>query len=537
MSQPDPYNPFFNFEEESDDLVAGRTPIRPDALDAELAAIALSLSEIIFNLGIIQRDDTALRDGIVTPISLSEATLTLLGSSAGSRWTPRGLWLTATAYELYDFVEDTGSSYLCLVDHTSGVFATDHAAGKWMLVGQALGSLTAADVPFVGAGTIAASNVQAAIEEAASEAAQKSANGSDFSSAATVRSNLGVVAKAGDTFTGPVGFDAGSQTGAVNVGLKVDINTPNAGDMTITLTGADGNALSASNPASIPLRSSASGTGTQSSELVTSPVTLVVPNGARLGAQDNEPVKLWLIAGEAGALAVANPVAGNAFNVLRFDTNSIQRLGVSAIGTGSDSGQTFYANSSDSTFQYCVIGNLYWPAGMATAGVWGTAPTSINLWQPGLPLPGDIIQTQYGAFDSGVATGATPVPNDNTTPTSSEGDQYMNLPTFAAGRGNIVDYEALGHFATSNTDTGITMFIRRNGSTVAVARGSRPATAGVVSQVRAHFREICTINGNFDVTVRAGTSSAGTTTFNGSAGAGLYNGSLYSWLKVTEICA
>lgn len=48
----------------------------------------------------------------------------------------RGAWLTATGYVLGDIVTAGAeqSLYYCLVAHTSGVFATDLAAGKWVKI-------------------------------------------------------------------------------------------------------------------------------------------------------------------------------------------------------------------------------------------------------------------------------------------------------------------------------------------------------------------------------------------------------------------
>lgn len=48
----------------------------------------------------------------------------------------QGAWVTATAYDVNDAVENGGSSYICLVAHTSGTFATDLAASKWELLAQ-----------------------------------------------------------------------------------------------------------------------------------------------------------------------------------------------------------------------------------------------------------------------------------------------------------------------------------------------------------------------------------------------------------------
>ena len=41
-------------------------------------------------------------------------------------------WLTATSYVLDDVVTDGGNAYYCVEAHTSGTFATDLAAGKWV---------------------------------------------------------------------------------------------------------------------------------------------------------------------------------------------------------------------------------------------------------------------------------------------------------------------------------------------------------------------------------------------------------------------
>ena len=45
----------------------------------------------------------------------------------------QGAWVTATAYDVDDLVEQDGSTYICVEAHTSGTFATDLAADKWDL--------------------------------------------------------------------------------------------------------------------------------------------------------------------------------------------------------------------------------------------------------------------------------------------------------------------------------------------------------------------------------------------------------------------
>jgi hypothetical protein len=49
-------------------------------------------------------------------------------------------WVTATLYKLYQVVVVDGQMYYCLIQHTSGTFATDLAAGKWGVASRISGS-------------------------------------------------------------------------------------------------------------------------------------------------------------------------------------------------------------------------------------------------------------------------------------------------------------------------------------------------------------------------------------------------------------
>lgn len=52
-------------------------------------------------------------------------------------WVWEGSWITSTAYTVGDVIENGGTSYICIIAHTSGTFATDLAAVKWELVASA----------------------------------------------------------------------------------------------------------------------------------------------------------------------------------------------------------------------------------------------------------------------------------------------------------------------------------------------------------------------------------------------------------------
>ena len=151
MAQPNPYSKATNFTEYQTDHAAA--PFNGALLDAELVDIETNLDDLNTNIALLQRDDGALKNLIVTTSSFSTDALALIASEAFS---VEGAWVTATAYAVGDLVEEAGSVYLCFVAHTSGTFATDLAAGKWGdMTGAISTSPTFTNVTATGTGTFA----------------------------------------------------------------------------------------------------------------------------------------------------------------------------------------------------------------------------------------------------------------------------------------------------------------------------------------------------------------------------------------------
>lgn len=161
MSQAPTYTRTTSFADDERNNAGGRATVATADVDAELDAVGTSLNQTISNLGLLQRGDGVLRDGAVPVSSLGADTLKLLTVYAS---TPRGAWLTATSYAAKDLVTQGGNTYICAQAHTSGTFATDLAAVKWLLF-QIGANPNAAAMPFSSTGLITSSNVQAAITE------------------------------------------------------------------------------------------------------------------------------------------------------------------------------------------------------------------------------------------------------------------------------------------------------------------------------------------------------------------------------------
>jgi hypothetical protein len=126
------------------------TPLPANQVAGDFAGHKASIDAIIEFQKLAQRSDGNLQNGSVKPETLSAGTIALIG-----KWTPRGTWLTATVYAINDLIEQpaaSGNNYVALVAHTSGVFATDLVAGKWMLI-DAQAARLAGDQTFTGANT------------------------------------------------------------------------------------------------------------------------------------------------------------------------------------------------------------------------------------------------------------------------------------------------------------------------------------------------------------------------------------------------
>lgn len=140
MPQPSAYTRGYSFT----DFAAGNPTTPPPGvkLDAEFNSIVATLAGVLANLVLIQRDDGKLANASVGFDTLSADVLLTLGSAAG--WTPKGAWLTATAYVVGNIVTNGTGTYVGVTAHTSGVFATDLAAGKWIKIFDS-GGVTPAD--------------------------------------------------------------------------------------------------------------------------------------------------------------------------------------------------------------------------------------------------------------------------------------------------------------------------------------------------------------------------------------------------------
>ena len=156
-----------------------------------------------------------------------------------------------------------------------------------------------------------------------------------------------------------------------------------------------------------------------------------------------------------------------------------------------------------------------------------------------LQRSGNVIQVvnfQTGA----VATGTTVIPNDNTIPQITEGNEYMTLAITPTSASNILLIGVVLQLATNLSSPGANMYgaLFRDAVTDAFASGSsRSVGANQTLNIIFNHRMVAPATSAITFRVRAGAEAAGTTTFNGVGGASVHGGVMSSSITITEYTA
>lgn len=147
---------------------------------------------------------------------------------------------------------------------------------------------------------------------------------------------------------------------------------------------------------------------------------------------------------------------------------------------------------------------------------------------------GLVVQTAHTQSGS-VATGTTTIPFDDTIPQSTEGDLYLTASIIPANINNkllievvfIASHSALGQFWVA--------LFQDSGADALAVSSERIDSASNIYTITLRHEMIAGTTSNTTFKVRAGSSAAGTTTFNGSAGARYMGGVFASSIRITEI--
>ena len=326
---------------------------------------------------------------------------------------------------------------------------------------------------------------------------------------------------------------AKSGAGAVaNYSLSAEVDS-NA--LTITMASADGTALSATNKAQATFRSATAATGTTSTVDATANLTLTISFGSTLGTTSAVPARFWIVLfNDAGTLRLGaiNCSTSTAIYPLSDDTlaSSTAEGGAGA----ADSAGVIYTGSAVTAKAARVIG--YVEHTQATAGTYATTPSKVQLWQPGMKLPNDIVQSTRNTIGT-LVSGNTIFPADNTIPQNTEGMSILDAtPITPTSTANFLRVRA-NTFGANTVAGQIGLGVFRDsvaGALAAVSMG-HSAAGNYLAAGSIEYMEKAPSTSAITYKLRGGPEGANTNYFNSGTGTVLYGGVAMTGIVVEEL--
>jgi hypothetical protein len=373
-------------------------------------------------------------------------------------------------------------------------------------------------------------------------------NGSETIDGATTKSILGpssgrVVCNGASFYTigfSTAVFSASSMVGAVcsYVGMinGTIVASRAASAETIAIKTLAGSDPSSGDPVIFVFRNATAATGDYVFLTATAALSITISSGSTMGASSGVPFRLWLtVFNDASTLrlGVVNCLSGT--SIMALGDNDLRSSTAEGGAGAADSAQVIYTGTAVTTKAMRVLGYLEYTLG--TAGTWATAPSKVQLFGPGVPLPGTILQRAEN-MSGAVATGTTNIPTDDTIPQNTEGDQYMSQAITPNAAMNILTVDAKLQFGSSSSASTNAVALFQDATASALAVGPFLATAGCENGSGLISYRAAT--GSVSATtfkVRAGGNIGATLTFNGASSARLYGGVPHSTMTIQEIMA
>lgn len=286
---------------------------------------------------------------------------------------------------------------------------------------------------------------------------------------------------------------------------------------------------SATDPIYIGFRNVTAGTGDWTYLAITAAESVVIPSTATMWATSAVPFRLRLVGINDWWTFRLGIVNTQTTTGMALDDDLL--LSSTTIDTSSDSAWVIYSDSGVTTKAIRLLGYLDYT--LATAGTRDTAPSKIQLFWPWVKKPWDTVQYVLST-STAVATGTTAIPYDNTIPQNTEGDEYITwsiTPTSTINKLVIDTSCNISHSASTVLQAAL--FQDSTANALASRAGGKGATTVEDFRLFHIMRAATTSSTTFKI--RAWWVWGGTTTFNGTSWWQLYNWTLNSFIKITEI--
>ncbi len=234
-----------------------------------------------------------------------------------------------------------------------------------------------------------------------------------------------------------------------------------------------------------------------------------------------------------GPLSVVSVIDGN------WDANPVEVL---YGGTGRDEAPAYavVCGGIGLTTSHQSVSGLGTADYVLTSNGAGALPT----WQAsagggggaGQTVVGSVIQT-VSVMDGEVGTGSTIFPDDDNIPDNADGDEYMSLAITPAGVCNWLHILAEWNGTAGSLSSSVQLGLFQDATVNALAKSYASRNATTSSNASGHLSHIMLAGTNASTTfkIRAGVSTATTTTFNGLSSSRLGGGVQSSGIIIQEI--
>lgn len=347
-------------------------------------------------------------------------------------------------------------------------------------------------------------------QSAIAAAASASAAATSATNAATAETNAETAETNAETALSTTQAVLAAAYGAVMLNGSI-VESRAAGATTFavkTIAGADPTALS---PVYFVFRTA---TGTYAARTVSAALSITIPSGATMGFTSATAGRIWLLAlDNAGTVELVVVNCRNGINL--YALQGWGTFTTTILNTSSDSAAVPYSATARAGVNYITVGSLTWESGLTTAGTWDAAPSRIQLFGPGVKLPGDRVQVQRNVVSSAVQA-STVIPNDDTIPQNTEGGEVMTQAITPTSAANLL--EVSSEILSYNSGTVFTVAALFQDSVASALAAATQYTA-LTEQNIVGLRHVSLAGSTSIVTfkIRIGPSSAANLTLNGIA--------------------
>jgi hypothetical protein len=268
---------------------------------------------------------------------------------------------------------------------------------------------------------------------------------------------------------------------------------------------------------------------------ITGALSFAFSAGSSGGFNSGVPGRVyWVLFDDAGTVRLGAINCWNGTDIFQLGGNGIASSTAEGGAGAADNAHTFYTGVAVANKPYTVIARSSWETALAAAGTWNANPDVTELIGPSSKLPGDMVQDRIVATGS-VATGTTQIPQDDTIPQNTEGDQYMSVSITPRSKCHVLDLEAqfVGTCASAG-NMALALFQDTTANAI-IANTFFVSTSGAIISDRILHRMLAGISTATTFKARGGPDgSGGTLTFNGRTGGRIFGGVMNSFMRVTE---